>query len=83
MSEPLPPSTPDPLSAPLPAPSGALLQAALTMLDGERRPTISYLQRHLLLGYRAALGLRHALEVLGHVDPQGIMNPKPQGDETP
>lgn len=82
MSESLPPITPALRQAPLPAPSEALLQQAFTLLDGERRPTISYLQRHLLLGYRAALGLRHALEALGQVDPQGIMIPKPQGDET-
>ena len=83
MSEPLPPSTPVTAPISLHAPSEALLQQALTLLDGERHPTICYLQRHLLLGYRAALGLRQTIEVLGHADPQGIMNAEPQGDEKP
>lgn len=82
MSEPMQPSATAAITTALPTPSEVLLQQALTLLDGERRPTISYLQRHLLLGYRAALGLRQALEVLGYVDPQGIMNPESQGDES-
>ena len=83
MSEPLPPSTPAATPPALPSPSDTLLQQALTLLDGERRPSISYLQRHLRLGYLTALGLRHALEALGHVDPQGIMDPESQGGDQP
>lgn len=64
----------------LPAPSADLLHQAIALLQGERQPSISYLQRHLRLGYRAALGLRKALEEQGHVQLQGIINPADKGD---
>lgn len=78
-----PASSAQPADVALPTPSEELLRQALTLLDGERRPTISYLQRHLRLGYRAALGLRQALEELGHVEVQCIMKAKTQGDPSP
>lgn len=51
-----------------PAPSDTLMAQAAALLQGERMVSISYLQRHLRLGYRAALGLRAALVQKGIVD---------------
>ncbi len=73
----------DSASLDLPQPSEALLKAAIALLDGERRPSISYLQRHLRLGYRAALGLRLSLEAHGYAEVQGIMSGNTQGDLKP
>lgn len=60
---------PSPHAAPWPVPDDALLARATALLQGERSVTISCLQRHLRLGYRAALGLRAALVQQGAIDP--------------
>jgi hypothetical protein len=56
------------VASPWPPPGDALMARAIALLQGERRVSISYLQRQLRLGYGAALGLRAALAQEGLVD---------------